>query len=162
MSLTQGAWTVKTVNNRLVMECDVTATTSENDIYTLKTPTELDGSRPWILMVNTAEADISDNTDPVDIWAGFADNFAITGDGASVAATNGAEVASAVMDDVSDEVLVTTVNPNRTAAKVQSVTDTAGEVNAGVAPYYAINVDSGSTVKAATTHFVIIQDRVRS
>lgn len=158
MGLTKGAWSVRTVNDQTVLECDVIATTSENDIYTLKTPKgSIDPTRPWILMVNTAAADISDNADPVDIWAGYADDFEITGNNTTVAATSGGEVASAVMDDVSDEALVVTVNPNRTAAKVQAITDTAGEVNAGVAPYYAINVDSGSTVKDETTHFVIIQ-----
>ena len=54
MALTQGAWSVSTVNGVNIMTCDVTATTSENDSYTLKTPEELDGSRPWTLVANAA------------------------------------------------------------------------------------------------------------
>ena len=158
MALTQGAWTVRTIGKNLVLECDVTATTAENDAYTLKTPKgSIDPTRPWILMVNTAAATLDGTTLPVDIWAGYADDFAITGNDSTLGATSGGEVASAIMDDVQAEALVVTVNPDRTAAKVQAVTNTAGEVNAGVAPYYAINLDGAGTLDAATCHFVIIQ-----
>lgn len=158
MSLTQSAWTKSTVNKRLVLKCTVTSTTGETDTYTLKTPINaLDPTRPWLLVVNAAATDISDATDPVDIWAGYSDSFVLSGQGASVTATDGGEVASDVMDGVSDETLITTVNPNRTAAKVQAATGTAGEVNAGTAPYYAINVDGGGARKDADTIFYIIQ-----
>ncbi len=168
MALTQGAWTVKSVpkssavnaggRKMLVMECDVTATTGETDAYTLKTPTALDGSKPWTLFVNTAAVTLDASGLPVDIWAGYDDDFAITGDSTTVAATSGGEVASAVMDDVKAEQLATRVDPNYTAAVVQAVTGTGGHVNAGVAPYYAINLDGASTLNAATCHFVITQD----
>ncbi len=163
MALSQGAWAASTVNDRLVLKCTVTSTTSETDTYTLRTPKAgepgggLDPTRPWILVVNALGTDTSDNTDPVDIWAGYSDSFVLSGQGASVTATDGGEVASAVMDDTSDEALFVTVNPNRTVAKVQAVTGTAGEVNAGTAPYYAINVDGGGARKAADTIFYIIQ-----
>ncbi len=158
MAYSQGSWVKSTVEGRLVLKCTVTTTTSETDIVTAPTPANsLDPTKPWILVVNAAGTDISDSSAPVDIYMGFSSTFATTSLSSTVTVTDGYEVASDVMDNVSDEALVVTVNPNRTAAKVQSVTGTAGEVNAGTAPFYAINIDNGGSAKAADTIFYIVQ-----
>ena len=163
MSLTQGAWIASTVNGRVVLKCTVTSTTGETDTYTLKTPKEgttgggFKPTKPWLLVVNAAGTDISDATDIVDIWAGYSDGFVMSGQGASVTATDGGEIGSAVISGVSDAALLTTVDPNYTYAVVQGVAGTGGHVNVGTAPYYAINVDGGGARKAADTIFYIIQ-----
>ncbi|KKN17915.1 hypothetical protein LCGC14_0960940, partial [marine sediment metagenome] len=99
--LESGAWTYGSVNNQLVMECDIVVDSSISDGYTLKTPARtIDPTKPWKLMVNTGIVDIDDATVLVDLWAGFADDFALSGDTTTVAATSGAEIASGIMDDV--------------------------------------------------------------
>ncbi len=157
MSLTQSAWTEDSVNGFLVLECNVIQTASESDSYTLKTPARtLDPTKPWILMVNTTGATLDNATLPVDIWAGYDDDFAMSGDTTAVIATSGGEVASAVMDDVKAEMLTTIVDPNYTGTMVAAATNTVGIVNAGTAPYYAIAIDGGTLI-AETCYFKIIQ-----
>lgn len=157
--LESGAWTYGTVNGRLVMECDVVMDTSISDAYTLKTPARtLDPTKRWLLMVNTGAADLDGSALPCDIWAGFADDFALSGDTTTVAATHGGEVASAVVGDVNTPSLTVVVDPNYHGTFVQSSTNIMGIVNAGTAPYYAFNLD-GATLKSATCHFIIVQDQ---
>ncbi|KKL71100.1 hypothetical protein LCGC14_2098300, partial [marine sediment metagenome] len=140
-----------------VMECDVVVDSSISDGYTLKTPARtLDPTKPWKLIVNTASADLDNANVLVDIWAGFDDDFALTGN-ADPIATSGGEVATAVMDDVKIEPLTVIVDPNYHGTMVQSSTGVVGIVNVGTAPYYAFNLD-GDTFKSATCHFVIVQD----
>ncbi len=159
MGLTSGAWTYGSVNGQLVMECDLDVDSAVSDGYTLKTPARtLDPTKPWKLMVNTAAADMDDATVLVDIWAGFADDFALSGDAGTVAATSGAEIASGVMDDVKATTLTTIVDPNYTGTMVQAASNVVGIVNAGTAPYYAINLD-GDTMKDVDVHIVIVQDQ---
>ena len=157
--LTSGAWTYGSVNGRLVLECDIVVGTAVSDGYTLKTPARtIDPTKPWTLMVNTAGADLDGSTLPVDIWAGFADDFALSGDDTTVAATSGGEIASGVVDDVNTPTLAVIVDPNYHGTAVASATNIVGIVNAGTAPYYAFNLD-GATLKEATCHFVIVQDQ---
>lgn len=157
--LTSGAWTYGTVNGQLVMECDLDVDTTISDGYTLKTPARtLDPTKPWLLMVNTEAADMDDSTVLVDIWAGFADDFALTGDTTTVAAASGGEIASAVMDDVKATSLTVVVDPNYHGTAVQSSANVIGIVNAGTAPYYIINLD-GATLKDVDVHIIIVQDQ---
>lgn len=155
-----GAWTWETVNGHLVLECDVVATTSDNDAYTLKTPANtLDPTRAWILMVNTAAADLNSAACIVDIWAGYDDDFALAGDEA-VTVTSGYEIASAVIDDCKGTTLSVLIDPNYTGAKVQTALSgpLIGVRNCGTAPYYIINLDASGAFKTSVTcHFVIIQ-----
>ena len=155
-----GAWTSNNVNGRLVLECDVTADVATNDAYTLKTPARtLDPTRPWVLMVNTAGVSIDDQAVAVDIWAGYDDDFALAGDN-GITATSGKEIASAVMDDVQSAALSVLIDPNYTGAKVQSAISgpVIGVRNCGTPPYFAINVESDTTMLGTITiHFVIIQ-----
>lgn len=156
MGLTPTNWTIDEVNGHLVLECSVAAA-SVSDSYTKKTPARtLDPTKPWILMVNTAGTTLVTGTVLVDIWAGYDDDFALTGDTTAVVATSGGEVASAVMDDVQAEMLTTIVDPNYTGTAVQAATNVVGIVNAGTAPYYVIHLD-GSSLDSATCLFKIIQ-----
>lgn len=160
MALTQGEWTPRTENGRLVLECDVIQTINEKDAYTLKTPAgQLDPSKPWILMVNTEADELDEAALAVDIWAGLADDFEITGDDGTVAATSGYEAVSAAIDDVKSVALALLVNPNYNGSKVQTALSgpVLGECNAGKAPYYAFNLDGGGALIAGTCHWVIIQ-----
>lgn len=158
MALTQGAWSSKSVNGKAVFECDVVQTTAENDAYTLKTPKELDTSRAFILMVNTGNVTLDGSALPVDIYAGYADDFAVTGDGATMGATSGGLVAADVIDDVKSVVNSIIIDPNYNAAKVAStLAGVRGVINAGTPPYFAFSLDGASTLTAGTCHWVIIQ-----
>ncbi len=156
--LTSGAWTDKVVNGRLVLECDLTqvAATVE-DGYTLKTPANrLDTTKSWILFVNTTPTAVDTGAVPVDLWAGWADAFALTGANAPTA-TYGAEVAAAVLTDVQAKVNATIVDPNYTGTVVAGNVTVGGHVNAGTAPYYIINLDGGGTLGEVVCHIAIVQ-----
>lgn len=159
MALTQGAWTSKTVNGVAVVECEVTATTSENDLYTLKVPKNmLDTRKPFTLHVNVDGATLDASALPVDIYGGWADSFAMSGDGATIGATDGALIAADVIDDVKGVANAVHIDPNYNAAKVQStLAGVRGIVNCGTPAYFAFNLDGASTLAAATCKFIITQ-----
>lgn len=162
MALTQSAWSApgKYVNGRNVWSCTVASTTAENDAYTLKTPAELDTSKPFTLLYS-ASATPDGQALPLDIWIGYDDTFAISGDGANVVATAGAKFKQMV-DDV---VLAVTnpyaikIDPSLPVADVVTVAAIATglKVNVPSAPYYAFNLNGGSTLAAVTHTFRIIQ-----
>lgn len=157
--LTTSAWTDKVVNGRLVLECDLTqASATTQDAFTLKTPANmLDTTKPWILMVNTAQTAVNNATTVVDLWAGYADNFALTDADTDVTVVGGAEIASAILSDVQAATNATRVNPNYTGTVVAGTATAGGHVNAGTAPYYAINIDGDDTLGAVVCHVAIIQ-----
>ena len=157
MALTQGAWTITTVSGKSVFISDVTATTAENDLYTLKTPKQFDPTRPWTLHVNTAGVTLDGSALPLDIYAGYADDFAITGDGPP-SVTSGGIVYEDAIDDVKSAQVNFLAIPGLAAARVQStLAGVSGYANLGVAPYYAFNLDGAGTLNAATCRFVIVQ-----
>jgi hypothetical protein len=160
MALTQTAWTVTTVNGRTKMQCSVTATTAENDAYTLKTPKQLNPYKPWTLILSTSAA--SDGAAvPADIWCGTGDDFAISGNDGTVAATSGFNY-KVIMDDIGYAAATTSawlMDPFLPVADV--VTDAAKatglKVKIPVCPYYAFNLDAGSAMLAHTGTWTIIQ-----
>lgn len=147
MALTRGAWTCTTVNKMAVWTCTVTATTGESDIYTLKTPAELDGSKKWTLFVNTASAELDGTVAnmPVDIYGGFSDNFTI-GTGGAIALVDGCLLIADVIADVRTAVGTYTFDPENTAA-------------AAKCPYYGILIDGASAVSAGDCTFKIVQGK---
>lgn len=161
MALTQGAWTSKTVNKMFRATCNVAFTASETDAYTLKTPDELDPTRPWTLIV-AAAATADGQALPLDIWVGHDSDFALSGQGANVVATNGGMYKQICDDAV---LAVTTVeyvfqmDPNLAVADVVTVGAIASgfKVKVPVAPYYAFNIDGGSTLNATNMDFTILQ-----
>jgi hypothetical protein len=154
MALTQGAWSTSTVNGTNVMTCTVTATTSENDSYTLKTPEELDGSRPFTLIANAAGATLDGSTLPVEIWVGTSSSAALSGDGGSVAGTD-AYVFKDIIADVKAAVGTCICDPTLTTADVANV-----HVKVPSAPYYIFHLDGASTLAAADCKWIIVQDAV--
>ena len=163
MSLTQSAWTDHSANGKLILKCTVVQTTSEKDSYTLKTPANtIDGSRPWNLFLETSATPDGEAL-PVDIWIGYDDDFVISGNSTAVVAVNGA-MYKQLLDDC---VLAVTplpysflIDPNLGVADVVTVAAIASGFKANVpaAPYYAFNLDGGSTLAAATITWRIVQD----
>jgi len=159
--LVSGAWTTSTVNKMFKAECTVTYTTEETDAYTLKTPKQLDGSKPFMLFIASA-ATPDGQALPFKMWVGFSESFVVSGQGASVVATDGA-----YWKQLSDDVVlaVTTVkhgfliDPNLAVADVVTVAAIATglKVKSPKVPYFAFHLDGGSTLAATNTTFTIIQ-----
>ncbi len=157
MALTQSAWTESTVNNRYVATCTVGVTTAENDAYTLKTPEALDPTKPWSITIVPAE-DLDDaGAIVVDLWGGYANTFALSGNDTTVAATAGAEIGNIISTDIKAGVVCCVrMLPQGSIAAVATV---PGAVyTPPVMPYYAFNLDGASTFQdAANITFVIVQ-----
>lgn len=161
MALTQGDWTESTVNGLYRATCNVAYTTAETDAYTLKTPDGLDTSRSWS-MITAAAATPDAQAVPLDIWVGHDSDFVLSGQGASVVATNGGNYANVTDDCV---LAVTTVehvflfDPYLAIADVVTVAAiaTGYKMKIPVAPYYAFNLDGGSTLAATNSDFTIVQ-----
>lgn len=159
--LVKGAWTESSVNGFYKATCNVAYTTGENDAYTLKTPATLDGTKPFILQVSSA-ATPDGSALPLKIWIGNSDTFALTGDGASIAATGGGFFKQLTDDCV---LAVTTtvhsflIDPNLPVADVVTVAAIATGYKARVpaSPYYVFHLDGASTLNATNTTFTILQ-----
>ena len=164
MALTQSAWTeVLSSSNIYTASCTVVATTAENDAYTLKTSTDLDSTKPFTLYYSASVTPDAQAL-PMEIYVGHSASFAITGDGATIGATDGGK-ALQLMDDVVLAVAplnyVFDLDPDLGIAPVVTV----GAIATGlknkipVAEYYAFNLNGGSTLAAATHTFIITQDQ---
>jgi len=152
MALTQGAWTETTVNNHYVAQCDVVATTAESISATLKTPTGLDTSKSFLLIVNSEAATLDGATLPVDIYAGYSDSFALSVAGAVLTVTDGVLLNPDVIADVQTAAGATIVDPNL------NIADDADDLVRGQeVPYYGFVLDGASTLAAATCRFMVIQ-----
>lgn len=163
MALTQGAWTTQVdgKSGLYVTKCNVAFTTAENDAYTLKTPKFLDTTKQWTLLIKFAAT--PDGTGlPVDLWGGYSDSFALSGDGASVAATDGFQIGQ-VLDDavlaVDPLVYQITFDPNLPVANVVTVSAIASglKYRIPILPHYAINFDGASTLNNTNVDLYIIQ-----
>ena len=161
MALTQGAWTEKTVNGMYRATCNVAFTTAESDAYTLKTPDALDPTKPWTLIV--AAAATADGAPlPLDIWVGHDSDFALSGNSTAVVATNGGmfkQICDNCVLAVTTVEYVFLMEPQLAVADVVTVAAiaTGFKVNIPVAPYYAFNLDGGSTLNATNCDFTIVQ-----
>lgn len=157
MALTSGAWTEKTVNKRYVASCTVSGSTSENDLYTLKTPSGLNPTKPWTLIMNVTEDLTAAGTSALDIYGGHSDNFAISGNDTTVAATDGA-LAVAISTDVdAGGLFMVKVVPGDNGGLTQ-VTTLPATVILPPLPYYAFNVDCTAALQdAAEVKFYIVQ-----
>ena len=152
MALTQGNWVTSSSNGVKIIKCTVTATVSENDAYTLRTPKTLDPTRPWTLIANAAGTTLDGSTSPVDLWIGTSDDAALSGDGSGVAGTDAYEFKT-IEAGIEGAVGAVTCDPNLAIA---DVTDTL--VRVPVAPCYIFNMDGGSTLNAADCIWIIIQE----
>jgi len=160
MALTQSAWASKSTDNGfLIHTCTVLPEDTDNDAYTLKTPSSLNPEKEWSLYL-TFSGTPDGQTLPVDLWIGYSDDFALSGDG-TVAATDGASFKQ-ILDDcvsaVSGVVLSWVMDPYSVVA--DDVTYNAGvaaNVKVPIAPYYAFNIDGGSPLNVETATWKIVQ-----
>lgn len=163
MALTQGAWITQVSKDSgfYITKCNVAFTTAENDAYTLKTPEFLDTNRQWTLLIKFA-ATPDGSALPVDLWGGYGDSFALSGDGATVAATNGVLIKQ-VLDDcvlaVDPVVYSITFDPELPVADVVTVAAIGSGLKVRIPkfPHYVINFDGGSTLNATNVDLYIIQ-----
>ena len=163
MALTQGVWVKSTSNGYNKWECTVAHTNSENDAYTLKTPKELDGSKQWVMSMS-ASATADGAALPLDLWVGYNDDFALSGNNTAVTAgTNGAEYKQICDDCVLavDTLKYTFImDPELPVADVVTVAAIANgyKVRTPIAPYYAFNLDGGGTLNnSITTTWTLFQ-----
>lgn len=160
MALTQSAWTETYVNGSYVAKCSVLATTNESDAYTKKTPPGLDPSKPWTVSFYSAIA--ADNTVPIDIWIGWDDRFALSGDSTAVTAGAYGSNYKNIMNDavaaIADNPYTWIIDPYLTVADVITAAAIASglKVKVPIAPYYAFNID-GATLVATTSYWIITQ-----
>ena len=162
MALTQSAWTDSKVGTLYNSSCTVVATTAENDAYTLKTSTDLDPTKSWLLYYTSAATGDAEAV-PLELWVGYSASFAITGDGATIGATDGARFKQ-IYDDVvlavTPIIYVWNMVPLMAIADVVTVAAvlTGGpKIGVPIAPYYAFNLNGGSTLAATTHTFRIVQ-----
>jgi len=164
MALTKSAWTRASVGNQTVVSCNVIATTAENDAYTLALDMKkwgLDPQKPFTLFYYTSATPDAQAL-PLDVFIGYADDFAVTGDSTTIGATSGSKFKQ-IFDDV---VLAVTpliysfaINPSLPVADVVTVAaiGSGAKVTVPPAPYYAFNANGGSTLAAATHYFKVVQ-----
>jgi hypothetical protein len=161
MALTQSAWTESSVNGFYKATCTVLPETSDTDAYTLKTPSGLNGSKPFTLHVQ-----FSDTPDasalPFEVWIGYGDNFALSGQGASVVAADGAYFKQ-LFDNVVGAVgkdYAFLIDPSLPVADVVTVAAiaTGPKCRIPASPSYIFNCNGASTLAAETATYTIIQD----
>ena len=161
MALTRVAWTSKTVNGILICSCSVEPTAAENDAYTLKTPTTLNPRKPWTLIYQAASTPDGQAL-PLEVFIGYDSDFVITGDAGTIGATSGAKFKQA-FDDVVLAVpplaYAILFDPELSEADVVTVSAiaTGPKVKIPIAPYYAFNLNGGSTLPDVVNTFKIIQ-----
>ena len=164
MAMTQNAWTKQTSDegfNR--WKCTiVTGGTDLNDVYTLKTPKELDGSKAWFLQVSSS-ATPDGSALPLDLWVGYNSDFALSGDGDAVTAGDNGSKFKQISDDV--VLAVTTLkhswhmDPEHTSADIDLVANILDgyKIRTVDAPYYALNFNGASTLASVTITCTIAQ-----
>ena len=162
MALTQSVWSEKYVNGKLRLQCTVVSTTGETDAYTVKTPQSLDMSKPFTLFYS-ASATPDGQALPLDMWVGFDEDLALSGQGASVVSSNGGNFKQ-LMDDVvlavTTKIYAFVIDPLQAVADVVTVAAIATglKVKGVVGACCAFNLDGGSSLAAVTHTFTIIQD----
>ena len=166
MSLTQSAWSDTSANGLLVSSCTVQATTGETDAYTLKTSKKLDPTRPFYVSLECSATPDAQAL-PADIWTGWSDVFALSGQGASVVSTVSSVETGAKFKQFFDDVVlaVTTLNyvflfdPDLAVADVVAVSAiaTGPKIKIPVAPYYVFNLNGDTTLNAHIATWRVIQ-----
>ena len=164
MAMTQNDWvTADSTDGFNKWTCTiVTGGTDLNDVYTKKTPAELDGSRQWYMQVS-ASGTPDGSALPLDMWVGYNDSFAISGDDGTVTAGDNGGKFKQISDDI--VLAVTTLkhtfvmDPNRTLADIDLVANILDgyHIKTPDAPYYAFNCNGASTLASVTMTFTVAQ-----
>ncbi len=163
---TISAWKESTVNGFYFASCTA-LTDANNEInYTNKTPSGLDTSKPWTLVVSASAAQ-DGAAAPLMVWGGYADDFAISGTTARATATNGVQLGE-LSDDLGFAAAVAGVAFSMTPgtsglANIVTIASVATGMRFNVPkmPYYAFELmaDDAATLLAHTLTFRIIQKR---
>ena len=154
MALTQGAWVEKSVNGQYVAYCDVTSTVAEYIHATLKSPKGLDTTKPYLLVVNSESATLDDTSAviPVDVYAGYSEDFALSVTTSTLTVTDGALIANDMIADVRTAIGAVIVDPNL------QIANAAGVVCRGAAAgYHGYTATAASVLSAETCRFVVMQ-----
>ncbi len=166
MSITQNAWTTDTVNGFLVLTCTFSCDTTLYDTYTLKTPANtVDGTKPFSIFVMAAGT-LDAQAVPFNLWVGYKDNFALSGDTPTLAQNGGYYVQ--LSDDIVLAVDTTApigvqhifhIHPDLGVANVVTIAAIASgyKVNVPPSPYYSFAVDGGSAVSADLITINLVQ-----
>ena len=161
MSIAQNAWTSTTVNGFMVATCTFASDAALFDTYTLKIPVNLlDGTKPWLVFFSAA-ATLDASAVPMEIWVGYDDNFALTGDTPTLATSGG------LFKQLTDDLVlaVTTVehvfliHPNLGVADVVTVAAiaTGYKANVPASPYYAFAINGASAISADLISVRVVQ-----
>jgi hypothetical protein len=161
---TVGDWTVKTVCDKFFLAtCQVTTDANNEILFTKKTPRELDGSKPWLLIIEASAAQ-DGAAAPVALHVGYGDDFALAGTTARAIITNGAMYGN-ITDDLGYAAaakMAFQITPSSSGlANIVTIAAVATGMrfNAPVAPYYAFELYAAdaATLLAHTLTFTIIQ-----
>jgi len=160
-------WAESSANGSYVATLTVTATTAENDAYTLRTPKGLDPTKPWILSLHSSAAPDGATAIPVDLWIGWSDNFALAGNDNTTLplVSNTGGNFKTIMDDakgaVSGVVYQWIMDPYMQVADVVTLGAIASglKVRVPIAPYYIFNLDGAGTLDAHSATWTITQKK---
>jgi hypothetical protein len=166
---TVGDWTVSTVGikkNFMVATCQCTTDANNEILFTKRTGTWLDGSKPWTLIIAASAAQDGAAT-PVALHLGYADNFALAGTTARATITSGA-IYGNFTDDLgyAAAVLGMAFQMTPSSSGLANIVTIAAiatgmRFNCPIAPYYAFELYAadGATLLAHTLTFTIIQKK---
>ena len=161
---TIGNWTWKSINGKFIATCDVTTDANNEILFTKKTPKQLDGSRPWTLII-AADAAQDGAAAPVSLHVGYDEDFALAGTTARATVTHGARYGN-ITDDIGYAAAVPgmafQMTPSSTGlANIVTIgaVATGMRFNVPVAPYYAFELYAAdaATLLAHTLTFTLIQ-----
>lgn len=161
MGLTQSAWDESFVNGIYTATCNVAiGLTTDDDAYTKKTPAGLDPSKLWTLYFYSTIA--ADNTVPIDVWVGWDDQFALSGNHTTVTAGAYGALYSRIMDDavaaILDNPYIWIMNPYAQEADIVTAAAVGNglRVKIPIFPYYVFNCN-GADLVATTCYWKITQ-----
>lgn len=164
MALTQGEWIqqVGGDSNLQIWKANVAFTTAENDAYTKPIPLSIDTTRQYTLLVQAA-ATPDGQALPIDIWLGYGNSFALSGDSSSVVATDGFKYKELLNDGVLAVATPygITIDPELPVADVLAVASIGSGLKVRIPKGFraAFNLNGGSTLNATNCNFWVIQSR---
>ena len=162
---TQTAWTTTHLRGFNVYSSTATTDANNEVNWSLKTPTSLDTSKPWSLVVSASAAQ-DGAAAPLMLWGGYSDDFALAGTTARATATDGVQIGE-LTDDLGYGAAVAGMNFAMTPgssglANVVTIAALATGLrhNVPIFPYYAFELmaDDAATLLAHTLTFKIIQE----
>jgi len=149
-----------TQNKTAIWKATVLTDTANQQVWTKKTPAELDPTKPWMLVVSNS-AELDGQAIPLDIYLGYSDKAALAGTSA-ITATDAVKFQQ-LIDDIG--YASPTVPraflfaPDLRVANVVTVAAIATGLKSNIpaAPYYLFNCAGATTVAAVTVTFLLIQ-----